>query len=220
MSKKYFTNDYVKFFKDLKSNNNKEWFHSQKKRYAESVKIPFANFVSDLIEAVQKHEPEIQVLPKDCISRINRDIRFAKDKTPYNLNLNAFVSKGGKKDKSVPGLFVRLAHDMVGIMGGCYGPDKEKLGKIRQAIIDNPKEFNQLISRKAFKEKFGEIEGEKMKRIPKDLREAAEKQALILNKNFYYMASEKASLISSDKLMKTLMDHYKIMKPLNDFLTR
>ena len=217
---KYFNDDFIKFFKELSKNNHKEWFHSQKKRYQSSVKEPFETFVSDLILAIQKKDKNLKVEAKDCILRINRDIRFAKDKTPYNLHVTAFISKGGRKDKSIPGLFLRFSPEMVGVMGGCFAPDKNQLAAIRSSIIENPKGFPKLLQAKAFKEKFGSIKGEQMKRIPKEYQEAAEKLPLILNKQFYYVAEENPGLITSDHLMKTIMDYYKTMKPANDFLTQ
>ena len=214
----YFTKDYLDFFKELSKNNNKEWFHSQKKRYEQSVRHPFLHFVSDLIQEVQKHEPSLRLEPKDCISRINRDIRFAKDKTPYNLHMTCFVSAGGKKDKSKPGIYLRFATDMLGIMGGCFAPDKEQLRAIRQAIINENKQMHQLLAAKPFKSKFGGFQGEVMKRIPKEYREAAEKEPLLLNKQFYFVAEAKSTLITSKNLLSELMDYYQVMKPMNDFL--
>ena len=215
---KYFSKDYVQFFKDLSKNNHKEWFHANKKRYEESVKYPFTSFITALIHELQKKEPEIQVEAKDCLARINRDIRFAKDKTPYNTHMTAFISPKGKKDKSIPGLFLRFAPDMLGIMGGCYAPDKEQLAKIRAAIIKDPKSLHKLIQRKTFKETFKELHGDKMKRIPKDLQEAAGKEPLILYKQFYYMAELKPTLLHSNDLMKEVLQTYRIMKPINDYL--
>ena len=219
-SMKYFTEDYNKFFKDLAKNNNKEWFHSQKKRYEESVKNPLAVFVNDLIKEVQKLGKSVKVEAKDCISRINRDIRFSKDKTPYDLHFNAFVSSGGKKDKSTPGLYVRLSPEMVGIMGGSYAPEKVHLEAIRKMLAKNGKEFRSLINARSFKSKFGDIKGEQMKRVPKEFQAAAEKEPLILNKQFYYVGEEKPSLIASPDLMKTIMFFYKAMKPVNNYITK
>ena len=100
----YFTQDYLDFFTELHQNDHKEWFHSQKKRYEISVKAPFERFIGDLIDRTQEHDPALQITAKECILRINRDIRFSKDKTPYNLHRRAFVSQGGRKDKSIPGI--------------------------------------------------------------------------------------------------------------------
>jgi uncharacterized protein (TIGR02453 family) len=124
---KYFTSDFVEFFKDLAKNNHKEWFHQNKKRYELSVKNPFTLFLNDLITEIKKYDTTLEIEPKDCILRINKDIRFSKDKTPYNLHYTAFISKGGKKDKSIPGLFLRVSPEEIGIMAGCFGVSKEQL---------------------------------------------------------------------------------------------
>lgn len=116
---KYFTDDFAKFFKDLAKNNHKEWFHENKKRYESSVKYPFTLFLKDLITEIQKFGTALDIEPKDCILRINKDIRFSKDKTPYNLHYTAFISKDGKKDKSIPGLFLRFSPEEIGIMACC-----------------------------------------------------------------------------------------------------
>ena len=213
----YFTKDFITFFQDLKKNNQRDWFHAQKKRYEDSVKNPFHAFIGDLIKEIGQHE-QLHIESKDAILRINRDIRFSKDKTPYNTHVTAFVSQGGRKDKSIPGLFIRLSADMVGIMAGCYGPDKTQLADIRQALMDQPKAFDKIIHKKSFVEKFGELRGDKMKRIPKEYQEAAEHNPFILHKQFYVMAELDGSLIIESDFLKTVMDYYQEVRPFNAFL--
>src|SRR5690606_4197407 len=94
----YFTSDFIEFFKELAANNNKEWFDENRERYQKNVKIPFEKFVAALMAELKKDDPELTGDPKKAIFRINRDIRFAKDKTPYKLNRSAAISKYGKKD--------------------------------------------------------------------------------------------------------------------------
>ena len=89
---KYFSSDYLEFFKELAPNNNKDWFDKNRKRYIDSVKEPFKKFVTDLIQEISKVDDEVQIEAKDAIFRINRDIRFSKDKTPYKLNNSAIIS--------------------------------------------------------------------------------------------------------------------------------
>lgn len=214
----YFTQDFIDFFKDLEENNNKEWFQSQKKRYESQVKQAFETFIDALIDRIQEFDPDLSISPKDCILRINRDIRFSKDKTPYNLHRTAFVSQGGRKDKSIPGLFLRLSPEHIGIMGGCYGPSKEQLQGIRQALIKDASAFKSLIAAPAFVEKFGEIKGEQMKRVPKDLREAVEQEPLLLNKQFYFSTLISADLIPSDNLMHEIMSYWHAARPVNAYL--
>ncbi|MEW7289280.1 DUF2461 domain-containing protein [Aquimarina sp. 2304DJ70-9] len=216
----YFTKDFNAFFKELASNNHKEWFHANKKRYEVSVKNPFVAFVGDMIQEIQKLDTDLKIEPKDCILRINKDIRFSKDKSPYNLHYTAFISSRGRKDKSIPGIFLRFSPEMVGIMGGCFGPSKEQLEKIRKTIAKNPSAFKRLLENKDFVQKFGEIKGETMKRIPKEWKEACEKELLIADKQFYFVGEEAPGLITSEILVDELMNYWKIMRPVNEYLTK
>ncbi|MDH7447386.1 DUF2461 domain-containing protein [Aquimarina sp. 2201CG14-23] len=217
---KYFTEDFNAFFKDLTLNNHKDWFQEHKKRYEASVKKPFSTFVRAMIEEIQKLDAEVLIEPKDCILRINRDIRFSKDKSPYNLYYTAIISKVGKKDKSIPGIFIRFSPEMVGVMGGCFNLSKEQLHRIRTKINGDPTKFRNLIQQKDFVQKFGEIRGDVMKRIPKEWQEACEKEPLIANKQFYFLGEEALDLITSTNLIKELMEYWKAMHPVNEFLTK
>ncbi|SEK69998.1 TIGR02453 family protein [Aquimarina amphilecti] len=214
----YFTNDFVGFFEELSTNNHREWFHANKKRYEESVKKPFEIFLGKLIQEIQKYDPMLDIEPKDCILRINKDIRFSKDKSPYNLYYTAFVSGGGRKDKSVPGMFLRFSPEMVGVMGGCFGISKEQLHSIRTKIDQDSSQFRKLIENKDFVQKFGEIKGRALKRIPKEWKEAYEKEPLIANKQFYFVGEVSPSIITSDSLINELMNYWKVMRPVNEYL--
>lgn len=215
---KYFDKDFAAFFKELEKNNNKEWFHSQKKRYEQSVKHPFQQFITDLIEAIQQYDDRVRIEAKDCILRVNRDIRFSKDKSPYNLHVTAIVSIVGRKDKSIPGIFLRFAPKMIGIMGGCYGLDKQQLANIRKGLAKDGDDFRKLISAKDFVSKFENIRGDVIKRIPKELQEDASNEPLILNKQFYFAAERDSKLLTSKNLLEEIMTYWKAAQPVNDYL--
>lgn len=217
---KYFEKDFIKFFLELEKNNNKEWFHENKKRYESVVKDPFSKFVVELILAIHREDESLQVEAKDCILRINRDIRFAKDKTPYNLHRTAFISPGGRKDKSIPGFFVRLSPKIVGIMGGCFSVEKEQLKNIRATIADDPNAFRKLIEAESFTSKFDGIKGEAIKRIPKDLQAAVEAEPMVANKQFYFITELDPKLMLEEYLVETLMEYWHAMRPVNEYLKR
>ena len=99
----YFSPDFLQFFKELAANNHKEWFDENRKRYETVVKKPFEVFVQHAIDEMAKLDPRLSELdPKKCIFRINRDIRFSKDKAPYKLNRSAAISVGGRNDMIEP----------------------------------------------------------------------------------------------------------------------
>ncbi len=214
----YFDEDYIRFFKELKENNSKEWFDANRKRYENSVKKPFLSFIHDLIQAMNDEGAELSIQANDCISRINRDIRFSKDKTPYNLHLTAFISSKGKKDKSIPGFFIRFTAEKIGMMVGTFGPDKKQLLGIRTALSNTNGQFEKMIYDKEFFERFGEIKGEIQKRMPPEFREVAEKNFHITLKQLYFVTEIDNKTITSDKLLDTIMQYYLTARPINEFL--
>ena len=92
-----FQSSTVSFLKELKKNNNKPWFDSHREKYL-SAKTDFENFIEKLLAATSVFDADLKELTaKNCTFRINRDIRFSKDKTPYKTNMGASLNRGGKK---------------------------------------------------------------------------------------------------------------------------
>ncbi|MDA9819544.1 DUF2461 domain-containing protein [Salibacteraceae bacterium] len=216
----YFEKDFIKFFKELEKNNDRDWFKANKPRYEEVVKKPFELFVADLIVNFAKQDKKLIVTPKECIFRIYRDVRFSKNKQPYKLNVSAIICPKGRKGKDYPGMYVELNHNHFRFYTGCYFPEKQALTDIRYEIAAKPAEFRKLISGKKFVDLFGEIRGEKNKILPKDLKEPASTEPLIFNKSFYSFHEEDPNVLLEDDLMKKCLDYYKIARPLNDWLIR
>lgn len=216
----YFRKDFIDFFKELAANNNKEWFDANRKRYEREVKEPFSNFIGDLIGEIKKIDAKVNIEPKDAIFRINRDVRFSKDKTPYKIQCSALVSKGGKKDMVSPGMYLEFSPEHVRVYGGIYMCEKDQLQNTRHYIVDNLSHFKKLINDADFKSKFGEIRGEKNKVIPKEFKEVAEKEPILFNKQFYFFGQLKPEIVLKDDLMDRIKDYYKTSKPLSEFLSK
>lgn len=215
----YFSPDYLEFFKELAANNNKEWFDRNRKRYETVVREPFKNFIGQLISEMSKSDPELDIEAKDAIFRINRDIRFSKDKTPYKLNNSALISPAGRKDKNNPGIYLEFGPEMLGVYGGIYMPSPTQVQKVRSYMLENLKGWEAAINKTAFRKAYGEIQGEKSKRIPKEFREAAEKHPLLYNKQWYYHADLSPEVILSENLMDTILDLWNKAQPVKNFLS-
>jgi uncharacterized protein (TIGR02453 family) len=218
---KYFSADFNDFFKKLAANNNRDWYHANKNSYEKEVKKPFEKFVADLIAEMAKFEPELKIIqPKDCIFRIFRDTRFSLDKTPYKLYASAAISPAGKKDMESPGTYIQFGVGEIWIGGGAYMPEKAQIEKIRTAMIQSPESIEALQKDKNFVKYFGEIKGDKNKRLLKPFSEWLEKLPLVANKQFYFMAEyhEQEELILRDDLLEYVMEHYKAAKGWQDFL--
>lgn len=212
----YFTQDSIDFFNELEKNNTKEWFDKNRKRYETSIRKPMLSLVEDLIEEMKKYDSEFDQDAKKCLGRINRDIRFSDDKTPYNTHFFASIAKG-TKENPIAGIAFRFAGHDFGIMSGYYQPSKEKLSDIREKIIGNLSKFQKLKSNKDFVEKFDSIQGEAYKRIPLELQSTFEKEILIANKQFYYVAEKDEKFALTNNLKEHIISYWMAAKPLNDF---
>lgn len=216
---KYFEPDFLNFFIELAANNHKDWFDINRKRYEKSVKKPFENFINALILEIQKDDPSIQIKAKDAIFRINRDIRFSKDKTPYKMDRTAAISPKGRKDHSDPGFYISLGPEKLMIGGGAYFLPPETLLKVRNYIMANHVEFESCINNKNFKATYGELKGEENKRLPnKELMASAKNQPLLMRKQFYYMADSDSDIILSEDLMEHCLKQYESGKIMKEFL--
>ncbi len=215
----YFSKEYLDFFKKLAANNNKDWFDANRGKYEEFVKIPFERFIGDLIKAIGKIDKNVKIAPKDAIFRINRDVRFGADKSPYKTTRSAVISRFGKKDISYPGIYLEAGPEHYRVYGGCHQPEKDQLANIRSAIAANPGKLDKLLVAPDFKKVFGKILGEKNKIIPKELKEAADKSPLIYNKNFYWYCELPADAILKKDILEKSVTAYKVGKPLQDYFS-
>ncbi len=216
----YFTKNFTDFFKNLGANNNREWFHENKKSYENDVKKPFYAFVQDMIIEIGKLEGDLNLEVKNSVFRINRDIRFSKDKSPYKLHVGAVVSKGGRKNMQIPGLYLQLSADEHFVVGGSYKPGKSNLIKIRSTIVEDPKAYRKILNAKKFKSFFPEgVEGEKNKILPKEFKPFADDVPEIFMKQYYCMAKHKGTkFVLNNDLLGHVMDHYKAMSDFNNFI--
>ena len=216
----HFGEDFISFFTELSKNNNKEWFDENRKRYEKNVKDPFKAFAQALIDRISQEDQNLLIEPKNAIFRINRDIRFSKDKTPYKNHASMALSKGGKKNYAYPGIYLEFNPKVLKIYGGVFGLDKDQLNAIRQEILYNPSDFKDAITDKQFIKYFEGISGEQNKRIPKEYLEIQNEIPEIANKQFYYFAKLPIKTILQDDLIDIIMTYYNAGKPVRDFLKR
>jgi uncharacterized protein (TIGR02453 family) len=209
-----------KFLKDLKSNNNKEWFDQHKEKYL-AIKKDFENFIHELIIGISSFDKEVEGLdPKKAIFRIYRDVRFSKDKIPYKVHMGAHIISGGSKSPRAGYYFHIEPGNKSLIAGGIWMPEPEVLSSIRQHIDYDSQSLLKIINGKSFKNTFGHIEGEKLSRPPKGFDADHPQIELLKHKSFNVMHSFSDAEVNAPGFKKDLLKIYKEMKPLNDFLNK
>lgn len=207
------------FLKNLKENNNKEWFEAHRKTYQE-VRKEVEVLVAYILKQFTPIDPELSTLAiKDCMFRINRDIRFSNDKTPYKVNIGIVFSPGGKNTGN-PSYYLHIQpgnQSFVG--GGIYMPSGEVLSKIRQEIDYNSQDLKKILSEKSFKRFYnGVFEEEKLKTAPKGYPKDHPEIELLKNKHFIALHYLKDEQIAKEGFEDYSVEAFKALKPFNDFL--
>ena len=212
------SNETLKFLKELKKNNNKPWFEANRKRY-ENAQTEIKSFVETWIKSYGKKDESIAHLdPKKCIFRINRDVRFSADKSPYKNNLGAYLTKGGK-NTNLAGFYLHIEPGGCFFGAGNYMPMPDQLAKIRQEIDYNFGDFKKMVSSKKFKDSFGDLTTEnKLKRAPKGYEEDNAAIEYLKLKGFTVFKKLKDEELTSKDLVKTITELSVTVKPFIDFL--
>ena len=143
----------IPFLKELKKNNDRSWMEKNRARY-EDVRVHFLGFVASLIQEIGSFDKGIASLePKQCVFRINRDIRFSKNKAPYKTNFAAFFNEGGKKAGSA-GYYIHIEPGASFLAGGIYMPEAPVLAAIRQEIDYNLADWEKIVLSPGFRKLF------------------------------------------------------------------
>ena len=161
-----------------------------------------------MVARIGEHEVDLSQEPRDAIFRINRDVRFSKDKSPYKTHVGAMISSRGRKELGWPGFYIQLSHEGMMVAGGAYMPDKDIIQRIRSRIATDPEAFADVIGRPVFRSVYGGIQGDQLKRVPREFQETYEVQPLVANKQWYFVAEEDPEAILRDDLADQLMERY------------
>lgn len=208
------------FLSDLKIHNEREWFSKNRSRY-EEARRNFESFVQAIIDEIVKFDPIYKGLEaKSCVFRINRDTRFAHDKSIYKTNFGAFMVRGGKKNGDrFPGYYFHIEPGSSFVAGGAYVPPAPWLNAIREKIDENADGLLRIVNNKDFKMLFGELDGEKLKTAPKGYPRDHPHIELLKFKSFLaYRAISDRELTSKD-CFDVAVSAFRAMKPLHDYLT-
>ncbi len=209
----------LEFLDNLKRNNNRDWFIKNKGLYLE-VKNNFESFAQEIINNLIDIEPIMKGLEvKSCVYRINRDIRFSNDKSPYKTHLGAFIVRGGKQNgDKLAGYYFQIEPGKSILAGGAYMPPSQWLSAIREKIDEEPDELIKILNTKTFIKYFGKIDGEKLKTAPKGYPADHPHIDLLRLKSYLVVNELPDSMVLSDKFFDHIMKVFKAMKPLNDYL--
>ena len=164
----YFEPSLFGFLEELRVNNSREWFQANKARYEAEVRDPIRRFIIDFAPRLKNISPRFIADPRGnggSMFRIYRDVRFAKDKSPYKTNAGVQFRHQAGRDAHAPGFYLHLEPGLVFAAAGVWHPAGAALGMIRDRIVEQPKKWQRAISSKTFRA-AGSLGGDALKRPP------------------------------------------------------
>jgi uncharacterized protein (TIGR02453 family) len=211
----------VQFLVDLSANNNKPWFDLNRKRY-EVMKADYIGLAEKILTGMRPHEPGLEfVTPKDCTFRINRDIRFSKDKSPYKTNLGIALHPGGKRMASAAYyLHIERGNSFLG--GGLWMPEPAILAKVRKEIHYFFDDLKEILGEKKFKSTYGDLsdaEG-KLARPPKGYEADNPAIEYLKLKSFTVGRSIADKHIIDPSYVNQVLEDFRTIQPLLAFINR
>jgi uncharacterized protein (TIGR02453 family) len=216
------TKETLQFLEDLKTNNNRDWFLDNKKRY-EIFKKDYHKLVSDFLDAMKPLDASLEMLEiKNCTFRINRDIRFSKDKSPYKAHLGVWLSAGAK-GQNRSGYYVHIEKGASFIAGGFYSPEAKDLKKVRKEIAFFHDDLEAILNDKNFKKEFKNLdfnESNALKNPPRGYEK--EHPAIEFLKLKSFTASQKFDIaeVTKKDFVAVMSQKLIALKPLNEFINR
>ena len=216
------TKEAVQFLDDLIANNTTDWMHANKKRY-ENYKKDYHNYIAGILAEMKPLDKSLEPLEvKNCTFRINRDIRFSKDKSPYKTNMGVWFTQN-KFRKNSAGYYIHFEKGNSFIAGGVWCPEPEELRRIRKEIAFFHEDLEAIVDNEMFKKEFGTItrdENNTLKKAPKDFD--ANHPAIEFLKLKSFTASQKIGDTDflDPNFSKIVAQKLIVLKPLNDFLNR
>lgn len=214
--------DSLKFLEDLKVNNNRDWFLENKNRY-EAYKKDYHQLVADFLTVMKPLDASLEMLEvKNCTFRINRDIRFSKDKSPYKDHMGIWLS-GGSKGNNRAGYYIHIAKEASFIAGGFYCPEADDLKKIRREIAFFYEDLDEILAQKEFKKVFGYFdknESNVLKNPPRGYEKDHSAIEYLKLKSFETSQKFDWDEVLQPDFVAKMSQRLILLKPLNDFMNR
>ena len=216
MAQEIISREVFAFLKKLKANNNRDWFQKNKEDY-EISREQIALFADQVLDLMRKHDHIETESGKESLYRIYRDIRFSKDKTPYQTCWHGYFRRATKKLRG--GYYFHIAPGNTYLSGGFWGPNKEDLARIREDIDYNHKAWRKMLSNKKIVSTFGQLRGEQLKTAPNGYPKDHPAVDLLRYKQFFLRHDFTDKEVLSPDFAKTMNEVFKNLRPFFDYMS-
>jgi uncharacterized protein (TIGR02453 family) len=210
--------DNIQFLKELKTHNNREWFADNKDRYHKQHENIIA-FSDELLALLKQHDDIEVISGKKALHRIYRDVRFAKDKSPYKTNWAGYYGRATKLLRG--GYYFHLTSDACFVGGGFWQPNSQDMKLVRDAIQANEQEFRELINASKFQQHFGPVglHGARLKTIPRGYDKNSSARDLLSLKQYLIRQEFTVSEMLENDFAARVNEAYKALRPFFNWMS-
>jgi uncharacterized protein (TIGR02453 family) len=206
----------LKFLKELSENNNRDWFNANKSRYLDAFQ-DMCSFADGLILEMNKHDKLEDLSGKKSLYRIYNDVRFSKDKSPYNPRFAFGMQRATKLRRG--GYYVNIKPGNSFLACGFFSPNPDDLKRIRTDIDLNADKWKKLLNSKSIKDNFGKLRGETVTTAPRGFPKDHPAIDLLRHKQFLLRHDFKDKEITSENFLKAVNRIFKSVRPYFDYMS-
>jgi uncharacterized protein (TIGR02453 family) len=215
-----FSREGLKFLRDLKKNNDREWFTPRKATFEDHLRLPMIELITAVQGEMAGFAPHYGTDPAKCMYRIYRDTRFAKDKTPYKTHVGALIWRNGTEKNDAAAYYFAVSPEAVEIGAGLYTCEPDALRAVREHIAADTSAFRATFESRKVKTLMGELYGESTTRVPKGFDPAHPGAELLKRKRYFLYKELEPALAMSSKIVKEIVTRFEAMAPFVEFLNR
>jgi uncharacterized protein (TIGR02453 family) len=215
-----FTRKTIAYLEELAANNNKVWFEANKPRYEALVREPALDFIAAMAPELAQFAPEFRADPRKMggsLMRVFRDTRCSHDKRPYKTNIGIQFRHALGKDVHAPGFYLHIAADECFLGAGCWHPEPDALGRIRDLVAGKPEYWFAVRDDKRFAAHWALV-GDSLTRPPRGYAAAHPALADLKRKDFIAVAPVSLDDVTGPELVKLAASRFAASAPLVKFL--
>jgi uncharacterized protein (TIGR02453 family) len=216
-----FPGEFISFFEKLKKNNSKQWFESNRKDYEKYILHPSREFVIEMGKKLRRIAPEINAIPQinKSLFKINKDVRFSKDKSPYKTYMGIWLWEGNRKRMESSGFYLHVEDKILFIGAGIKMFPPRVLDRYRQAVVDSKLGVELEKAVKKVSDQGYLVTGKHYKKVPRGYEADHPNAQFLLYNGLTARVEEKVpDAFFSDAIIDYAYSHYRNMLPLHRWL--
>jgi uncharacterized protein (TIGR02453 family) len=208
------------FLRKLKRNNRRSWFQPRKEIYEREIRQPMLELIAAVNAEMMRFAPQHCAPPAKAMMRIYRDTRFSANKAPYKTHVSAIFPRAGADRMSGACFYFHFTEKELLVFAGVWNPPADELRLIRAFLAQNHERLAQLLRPKKVRSLLGDLQGERLSRVPRGFSKEHPAAELLCGKQWYLERTLPARVLSQPNVVNEITKRFRAATPLVDFMNQ